>query len=104
MSDRARPWLVFFFSPRCGRCRRVEAFIAQALQHRHNHNTFALYNIANDQRPDLVGRFKIDTLPTLLVIENKRVRARLEAPRTSHQIQEFLSPWLQGQPGAVTAA
>ena len=33
----ARPRLVFFYSPVCGRCRRAEGLLAQVLQRRHNH-------------------------------------------------------------------
>ena len=43
--DQPRPKLVFFYSPRSGRCRRVEAFVAQVLQRRRNHETFELVRV-----------------------------------------------------------
>ena len=91
----ARPGLIFFHSPRSGRCRRVEGFLAQVLQRRRNHGTFAVYKVASDERADLIERFRVDTLPTLLVVENKVVRARLATPRGCREIEEFLAPWLK---------
>jgi hypothetical protein len=33
-------------------------------------------------------------MPTLLVVENRAVRARLEEPRGCREIESFLAPWL----------
>jgi len=93
-----KPQLLFFYSPKSGLCRRVEGFLAQVLQHRQNHETFALRRIDCDQRPDLAERFAIKELPTLVVVEGKRVRARLERPRGSVEIRSTLEPWLQTLP------
>ncbi len=89
-----KPRLVFFTSAVSGRCRRVEGFLAQVLQRRRNHGTFRLLVVDQDERPDLVSRFGVSGLPTLLVVEDREVRARLELPRGCGQIEEFLSPWL----------
>ncbi len=89
-----KPRLVFFHSPESGRCRRVEGFLAQVLQQRKNHETFQLYRVDSDQRPDLAERFALERVPTLFVVEGKRVRARLEEPRGCRDIQRFLQPWL----------
>jgi thioredoxin-like negative regulator of GroEL len=86
--------LVFFHSTRSGNCRRVEGFLAQVLQRRRNHGTFKLVPVAEEDRPDLLERFKIDTLPTLLVVEGKAVAGRLERPRGCRDIEGFLAPWL----------
>jgi hypothetical protein len=34
-------------------------------------------------------------MPTLLVIDRKAVRARLEEPRGCRDIESFLAPWLR---------
>jgi thioredoxin-like negative regulator of GroEL len=86
--------LVFFHSTLSGHCRRVEGFLAQVLQRRRNHATFQLVRIAEEERPDLLQRFKIETLPTLVVVEGKSVAGRLEKPRGCRDIEGFLSPWL----------
>ena len=89
-----RPRLVFFHSVVSGNCRRVEGFLAQVLQRRRNHGTFQLYNVAHEERPDIFERFQIDTTPTLVVVEQKVVRARLESPSGCREIERFLAPWL----------
>jgi hypothetical protein len=52
-----RPRLVFFHSRVSGRSRRVEGYLAQVLQRRRNHTTFAYYAVAQEERPDLLERF-----------------------------------------------
>ena len=90
----SRPRLVLFQSRFCGRCRRVEGFIAQVLQRRRNHGTFALVQVDADERPELVEKFKIAEIPTLLVVANNRVQGRLEHPKGCRDIESLLAPWL----------
>jgi thioredoxin-like negative regulator of GroEL len=89
-----KPGLVFFHSNVSGACRRAEGFLAQVLQRRQNHDTFQLYRVAREERPDLVERFGVDEIPTLVVVEDKKVRARLTRPRGCRDIESFLAPWL----------
>src|SRR6266576_1239976 len=89
-----KPGLVFFHSSVSGACRRAEGFLAQVLQRRQNHETFRLYRVAQEDRPDLVEQFAITTMPTLVVVEGKTVRAKLERPRGCREIESFLAPWL----------
>jgi thioredoxin-like negative regulator of GroEL len=89
-----KPRLVFFHSSLNGYCRRVEGFLAQVLQRRRNHETFEVLHVAEEERPDLLERFAIDEVPTLLVVEGKVVRARLKRPRGCREIEGFLAPWL----------
>jgi thioredoxin 1 len=91
----ARPRLVFFHSKVCGRCRRVEGFIAQVLQRRGNHGTFVLYPVDVDAHPALAQRFGIAETPTILVVADRRVQSRLSHPRGCRDIEELLKPWLQ---------
>ena len=90
----SKPGLVFFHSSVSGQCRRVEGFLAQVLQRRKNHGTFRLYRVEERERPDLVERFRVETLPTLVVVEDKQIQARLETPRGCRDIERFLAPWL----------
>jgi thioredoxin-like negative regulator of GroEL len=91
----ARPKLVFFYSNASGRCRRVEGYVAQVLQRRANHDTFALDRVEASEHPDLHLRFRIETLPTLVVVQDKRVKARLVDPGGCAVIERFLTPWLR---------
>jgi thioredoxin-like negative regulator of GroEL len=92
---RGKPGLVFFHSRSSGRCRRVEGYLAQVLQRRRNHDTFKLYRVEAEERSDLARRFGVDTLPTILVVENKVVTARIVAPRGCREIEAVLAPWLK---------
>jgi thioredoxin-like negative regulator of GroEL len=94
VAQATKPGLVFFHSGVSGNCRRVEGFLAQVLQRRRNHGTFTLYRVDRAERPDLAERFGVVELPTLVVVESKKVRARLEKPRGCREIESFLAPWL----------
>lgn len=90
-----RPRLVFFTSERSGSCRRVEGFLAQVLQRRRNHGTFRLSVVDAQQHPELLARFRVTALPTLVVVEGREERARLEQPRGCKEIEALLAPWLR---------
>jgi thioredoxin 1 len=90
----SKPKLVFFYSPQSGRCRRVEGFVAQVLQRRHNHETFELVRVSVDKRPDLAERFRIESVPTICVVEDRRLRKRIRAPRGCRELERELAPWL----------
>src|SRR3954470_12568180 len=85
--EQERPRLVFFYGRTSGLSRRVEAYLAQVLQRHRNHSTFKLIRVPVEDNPDLAKRFKITELPTLVVIEERRLRARLEAPRDRASIE-----------------
>jgi thioredoxin-like negative regulator of GroEL len=91
----AKPRLVVFTSSVSGHCRRVEGFLAQVLQRRHNHDTFRLVTVDEEEHPDLVERFRVTGVPTLVVVQGRTERARLERPRGCREIEEALSPWLK---------
>ena len=90
-----KPQLVFFHTAASGRCRRVEGFLAQVLQRRANHETFDVYRVDVEKDGDLVERFRIGTVPTLVVVEEKRLQGRLESPRGCRDIEKLLDPWLR---------
>jgi thioredoxin-like negative regulator of GroEL len=89
-----RPQLLFFYSDTSGSSRRVEGFLAQVLQRRRNHNSFELRRIDADRHEALAQRLGIETVPSLVVVENRRVRARVNGPRSCAEISKALSPWL----------
>ncbi len=89
-----RPRLVFFYSHRSGRCRRVEGFIAQVLQRRRNHDTFDLVRVSVDRRPDLAEKFLVGEVPTICVVEGRKLKRRIVAPRGCRELEMELEPWL----------
>jgi thioredoxin-like negative regulator of GroEL len=90
-----RPQLVFVFSSRCGRSRQVDGFLAQILQRRRNHDTFELFRIDAEERPELATRLGVSDVPSLLVLSDRRIVARLATPKGRAPITELLSPWLK---------
>ena len=46
------------------------------------------------ERPDLAKKLGAETVPSLVVVENRRVRARLERVRGCRDIEQLLEPWL----------
>ena len=72
----------------------MDGFLAQVLQQRCNHETFKVIRVSVDERPDLAERFRVDTLPTLCVVEDGRMSKRIANPRGERDLQRELSPWL----------
>ena len=89
-----RPRLVFFFRKASGRSRRVEGYLSQVLQRRGNHQSFEVLNVEVDENAELAEHFAIDEVPTIVVVEEKRVRGRLASPRGCRDIEQLLAPWL----------
>ena len=89
-----RPRLVFFYSPLSGRCRRVEGFIAQVLQRRQNHETFELVRVSIDRWPDLAEKFRVEQVPTVCVVEGRKLRRTIVSPRGCRELERELEPWL----------
>ena len=90
-----RPTLIFFTSRTDGQSRRAEGFLAQVLQRRHNHDTFAVRYVAQEEHPEFLERFRIAQIPAIVVVEDSKVQARLEQPRGCDEIQTFLARWLR---------
>ena len=90
-----RPGLVFFYSQTSGPSRRVEGYLSQVLQRRQNHDRFNLYRVDVREHADLARQFGIRDLPTLVVVEGKRVEAQLVRPRGCREIEQILRPWLR---------
>jgi thioredoxin-like negative regulator of GroEL len=95
LESQDRPRLVSFDSPLSGRCRRVEGFVAQVLQRRRNHGTFDLVRVSVDRRPDLAEKFRVEEVPTICVVEGRRLQRRIIAPRGCRELERELEPWLR---------
>jgi thiol-disulfide isomerase/thioredoxin len=89
-----RPRLLFFTASTSGPCRKAESWLAQILQHRRNHRKVKLVTVDVLSRPELKERFGVDRLPTLVLVEGRTAKARLESPRGSKDISTMLAPWL----------
>jgi thioredoxin-like negative regulator of GroEL len=90
-----RPRLVFFYARNSGRSRRVQGYLSQVLQRRRNHESFSLVHVDIDEHAELAERFLVEDVPTIVVVEGKRVRGRLANPRGCRDIEQLLAPWLR---------
>jgi thioredoxin-like negative regulator of GroEL len=90
-----RPRLVFFYARNSGRSRRVEAYLSQVIQRRRNHESFQIYHVDVDEHAELAQRFGVRDVPTIVIVQGKRVRGRLEMPRGCRDIEKLLAPWLR---------
>jgi thioredoxin-like negative regulator of GroEL len=86
---------VYFYGRTSGPSRRIEAFLSQVLQRRQNHDTFHLIRVCVETNAELVQRFSVTEVPTLVVVEGRRVRARLTNPKGRTEIEKILAPWLR---------
>jgi thioredoxin-like negative regulator of GroEL len=47
-----------------------------------------------EARPDLAERFRLSEVPTLVVVQDRRVVPRLVSPRGTRQLERGLAAWL----------
>ena len=65
------------------------------LQRRRNHESFQLYHVDVDEHAQLAERFAVREVPTIVIVQHKRVQGRLETPRGCREIEKLLAPWLR---------
>ena len=92
MSDRAQPLLVFFCSVQSGPARRMESLLAHV--ERKERERVRVMRVDVDERPELAERFKVDVVPTLALVKDKRVVDRLEGRASAPAIERMLAPHL----------
>ena len=91
--DEARPLLVFFYSERSGPARRMESLLAHLARKERERMRFRRVDV--DLRPELAARFKVDEVPTLVLVKGKRVAERLVGRVSSPRIERMLEVHLE---------
>ena len=97
MTD-VRPLLVFFWSERSGPARRMESLLAHLA--RKERARLRVMRIDVDEQPQLAVRFKIDAVPTLVLVKGRRVVDRIEGRASAPVIESMLRPHLVAQAAA----
>ena len=69
MTEVERPLLVFFWSERSGPARRMESLLAHF--ERKERQRLRIRRIDVDANPELAERFRVDVVPTLILIKDK---------------------------------
>jgi thioredoxin-like negative regulator of GroEL len=95
----AKPMLVFFCSERSGPARRMESLLAHLA--RKERLRLVVRRVDVEERPELAERFQIDEIPTLVLVKEKRVVARLAGRASAPKIERMLEPHLEPEAAAV---
>jgi thioredoxin-like negative regulator of GroEL len=86
------PQLVFFTSERSGPARRMESLLAHIA--RKERGRLRVSKVDVGDRPDLAERFRVEHVPSLALVVEKRVVARLDGRATAPRIGSMLEPYL----------
>ncbi len=87
-----RPLLVFFWSERSGPARRMESLLAHL--ERKERQRLRVRRVDVDADPELAERFKVDVVPTLVLIKDKQAVSRLDGRMSAPRIEAMLEPHL----------
>jgi thioredoxin 1 len=86
--------LVFFRSARSGPARRMESLLSHL--ERKERERLRVLHVDIDTRADLAAKFKVESVPTLVLVKDKRVVARLDgrasAPKIERMIDAHVEP------------
>jgi thioredoxin 1 len=102
LANQPLPTLLFFATTRSGPARRMESLLAHLA--RKERGRLQIWRIDADERPEWVERLKIDAIPTLILIKNRKAVARLEGRVSAPQIDRMLRPHVLEQDEKPAAA
>lgn len=92
------PLLVFFTAQHSGPARRMESLLAQIARKERQRLRFRRVDVERDA--ELARRLRVDVVPTLVLIKDKRVVGRLEGRVSAPRIERMVEPHL----GVLTGA
>ena len=101
MSDDSRPLLVFFWSERSGPARRMESLLAHIA--RKERTRLRIRQVDVDASPEVAERFKVEVVPTLVLVKEKRAVARLDGRTSAPRIEKMLAPHLEPEADGAPA-
>lgn len=94
-----RPLLVFFWSERSGPARRMESLLAHL--ERKERDRLRVRRVDVDANPELVERFSVEVVPTLVLVRDRRVVSRLDGRTSAPRIEAMLEQHLPRVPAAA---
>lgn len=95
MNDADRPLLVFFWSERSGPARRMESLLAHL--ERKERQRLRIRRVDVDANPEIAERFKVDVVPTLVLVKDKKAVSRLDGRTSAPRIEAMLEPHLPAE-------
>jgi thioredoxin-like negative regulator of GroEL len=92
MDNDPRPLLVFFGASHSGPARRMESLMAHLA--RKERARLRVTSIDIHDQPELAERFRVETVPTIALVKEKRVVERIEGRASAPKIERMLEPHL----------
>ena len=92
MTDEAQPLLLFFYSQRSGPARRMESLLAHLA--RKERERMRVRRVDVEERPELAERFRVEEVPTIVLVKNRKLVARLDGRVSSPRIEAMLAEHL----------
>ena len=89
MNHDVKPLLVFFWSERSGPARRMESLLAHLA--RKERTRLRVMRVDVEDQPDLAARFKVEAIPTLVLVKRKRVVDRIDGRASAPRIERMLA-------------
>lgn len=100
------PLLLFFTSERSGPGRRMESLLAHLA--RKERSRLRVSRVDVEERPEVAERLGVSQVPTLVLVSDRKVVARLEgrasAPRIERLLGSCLDPAQAANPDRILAA
>ena len=93
VAAQTRPMLVFFWSERSGPARRMESLLAHLA--RKERARLIVKRVDVEERPDPAARFRVEQVPTIVLVKDKRVVGRLEGRASAPRIERLLDAHLE---------
>lgn len=81
--DSDKPVLLDFFASWCGPCRMVGPILDEIAEERED---IKVCKVNIDEQPELASRFRIMSVPTLMVLKNGQIMEQSVGARPKHQI------------------
>jgi thioredoxin-like negative regulator of GroEL len=92
VSNNAKPLLVFFWSARSGPARRMESLLAHLA--RKERARLRVMRVDIEEQPELAERFRVEAVPTLVLVKGKRVVDRIDGRASAPKIESMLATHL----------
>jgi thioredoxin 1 len=90
--DDPKPLLVFFWSERSGPARRMESLLAHLA--RKERTRLRVMRVDIEEQPELAERFRVASVPALVLVKSKRVVDRIDGRASAPKIEGMLAPHL----------
>ncbi|MGM9619746.1 MAG: thioredoxin [Oscillospiraceae bacterium] len=85
--DAGKPVLLDFWAPWCGPCRMVSPILDEIAS---EHSDIKVGKVNVDEQPELAGRFRVMSIPTLVVMKDGKVVNQMVGARPKGQILTML--------------